>query len=134
MLQPESPRGFPPNPVRMGFLDYLRELRPEAFPINRSQRLRLVGLEDVLLAAGVGDDFLAVSLYIRQILTAKANELNAEMGQIQVLFRRPLKRLDDFFFEPGGGRRVTLRPIFGSPIRENGMTGIECYQVGFNLT
>ena len=134
MLQPHSPRGFPPNPLRMGFLDYLRELRQEVFPFDRSQKLRLVGLEEVLLAAGTGDNLLTVCLDIRTILASRANELNSSMGWIQVVFRRPLKRAEDFWFDPGGGRRVSLRPIFGSPVRANGASGNECYQVGFNLT
>ena len=134
MLQPHSPRGFPPNPLRMGFLDYLRELRQEVFPFDRSQKLRLVGLEEVLLAAGTGDNLLAVCLDIRKILISRANELNSNMGWIQVVFRRPLKRAEDFWFDPGGGRRVSLRPIFGSPVRANGASSNECYQVGFNLT
>jgi hypothetical protein len=134
MLQPHSPRGFPPNPLRMGFLDYLRELRQEVFPFDRSQKLRLVGLEEVLLAAGTGDNLLTVCLDIRTILASRANELNSSMGWIQVVFRRPLKRAEDFWFDPGGGRRVSLRPIFGSPVRANGASGNECYQIGFNLT
>lgn len=133
-LQPHSPRGFPPNPLRMGFLDYLRELRQEVFPFDRSQKLRLVGLEELLLAAGTGDDLLTVCLDIRTILASRANEMNSSMGWIQVVFRRPLKRAEDFWFDPGGGHRVSLRPIFGSPVRANGASGNECYQVGFNLT
>ena len=125
-LQPHSSRGFPPNPVRMGFLDYLRALRQEVFPFNRSKKLRLVGLEEVLLAAGTGDNLLTVCLYIREILASRANELEANIGRIQVVFRRPLKRAEDFWFDPGGGHRVSLRPIFGSPVRENGVSGNEC--------
>ena len=120
--------------MRMGFLDYMRELRQEVFPFNRAQKLRLVALEEVLLSAGGGENLLRVSLDIRNILTSKANELEANMGWIQVVFRWPLKRADDFWFDPGGGRRVSLRPIFGSPVRENGVAGNECYRVGFNLT
>jgi hypothetical protein len=134
VLQPHSPRGFPPNPVRMGFLDYLQELRQEVFPFDRSQKLRLVGLEEVLLGAGTGDNLLAVSLDIRKVLAFRANELNSSMGWIQVVFRRPLMRAEDFWFDAGGGHRVSLRPIFGSPVRANGASGNECYQVGFNLT
>src|SRR5574341_2210989 len=111
MFQPYSPRGFPPNPLRMGFLDYLRELRQEVFPFDRSQKLRLMGLEEVLLAAGTGDNLLAVCLDIQRILVSRANELNSNMGWIQVVFRRPLKRAEDFWFDPGGGQRVSLRPI-----------------------
>jgi hypothetical protein len=41
---------------------------------------------------------------------------------------------EDFWFDPGGGYRVSLRPIFGSPVRANGASNNEWYQVGFNLT
>ena len=118
----------------MGFLDYLRELRQEVFPFDRSQKLRLVGLEEVLLAAGTGDNLLTVCLDIRRILASRANELNSSMGWTQVVFRRPLKRAENFWFDSGGGHGVSLRPIFGSPVRANGASGNECYQVGFNLT
>jgi hypothetical protein len=130
MLQPYRPQGFPPNPMRIGILDYLRELRQEVFPFDRENRLRIVGLEEVLLASG--DNFLEVSLYIRKILTGKANELEANMGNIQFIFRYHLNRADDFWFEAGANRRITLRHIFGSPMREN--NGAEFYRVGFNLT
>ena len=134
MLQPYRSKGFQPNPWRMGILDYLRELRQEAFPFTRENRLRIVGLEEVLLSAGTGDNLLQVSLFICKILTSKANELEANMGSIQVIFRRPLKRADDFWFAPGGEKRVSLRPIFGSPMKVTNGSGNEYYQVGFNLT
>ena len=134
MLQPFRSKGFQPNPWRMGILDYLRELRQETFPFSRENRLRIVGLEEVLLSAGTGDNLLQVSLFIRKILAAKANELEANMGWIQVIFRRPLKRADDFWFEPGGGQRLSLRPIFGSPMKDSNGSGNECYRAGFNLT
>ncbi len=118
----------------MGVLDFLRELRQEVFPFDRNQKLLLVGLEEVLLAAGTGDNLLTVSLEIRRILVSRANELNSNMGSIQVIFRRALKRAEDFWFDPGGGHRVSVRPIFGSPVRNSDARGNEFYQVGFNLT
>ena len=134
MLKPYRPQGFEPNRMKMGILDFMRELRQEVFPFNREHKLRIVGLEDVLLAASPDPNLLEVSLYIRQILTSKANELEANMGSIQVIFRNPLKRADDFWFEPGARQKITLRPIFGSPIRNTDPVGNEYYQVGFNLT
>lgn len=132
MLKPNRPQGHDPNPVRMGILDYMRELRQEAFPFFRGQKLRIVGLEDVLIASG--PHRLEVSQFIYKILTSRANELDANLGQVQVVFRRPLKRADDFWFEAGGTERVSLRPIFGSPMRESDGAGNEFYRVGFNLT
>ena len=75
MLTPFRATGFEPNPMRVGMLDYLRELRQEVFPFNREHRLRIVGLEEVLLAAE--PNLLETSLFIRRIMTSRANELNA---------------------------------------------------------
>jgi hypothetical protein len=47
-----KPYGFSANPDPIGILDYLRELRQESFPFNDGKRLRIVGLEDLLIAAG----------------------------------------------------------------------------------
>ncbi len=132
MLNPFRSKGFEPNPMRMGMLDYLRELRQEVFPFTREHRLRIVGLEEVLLAAE--PNLTEVSLFIRRIMTSRANELNANLSWIQIVFRRHLKRADDFWFETGGGRRITLRPIFGSPMKDSDASGNEFFQIGFNLT
>jgi hypothetical protein len=132
MLKPFRSRGFEPNPLRLGLLDYLRELRQEVFPFTREHRLRIVGLEEVLLAGE--SHLLEISLFIRKTMAFRANELEANLGTAQVVFRRNLKRADDFWFETGRGRRITLRPIFGSPMKNSDPSGNEYYQAGFNLT
>lgn len=134
MMRPYRPKGINPNPVRMGLLDYLRELRHEVFPFDAEQQLRIVGLEDVMLAAR-DSDRKEIELFIRRILTSKANELDAcNLGWVQMVFRRPLMRADDFWFEAGGRMRVSLSLIFGSPMKEADVSGNEYYLVGFNLT
>ena len=86
-----------------------------------------------LLAAGARH--MEVSLFIRNVLASKAFELDAaNLGLVQVVFRRFLKRADDFWFEVGGGKRVSLRPIFDSPMRETDAYGNDYYRIGFNLT
>jgi hypothetical protein len=133
MMQPNRPNGIKPNPVRMGILDYVRELRHEVLPFDQEHQLMVVGLEEVLLAAG--PRLMEVSLRLRRFLTAKANELDAaNIGLVQVVFRRPLRRADDFWFEAGGGTRISLRPIFDSPPRVTDAFGNDYYTVGFNLT
>jgi hypothetical protein len=134
MMRPYRSNGIKPNPVRMGLLDYLRELRHEVFPFNEDQQLRIVGLEDVLLAAGE-THYKEAELFIRRILVSKANELDScNLGWVQMVFRRPLRRANDFWFDVGGRMRVSLRPIFGSPVKETDASGNEYYLVGFNLT
>jgi len=133
MMQPHRPNGIRPNPIRMGILDYMRELRHEVFPFDQEHQLMVVGLEEVLLAAG--PRLMEVSLRMRRFLTSKANELDAaNIGLVQMVFRRPLRRADDFWFELGGGNRISLRPIFDSPMRQTDTSGNEYYLVGFNLT
>ena len=133
MMQPHRPNGIKPNPVRMGILDYIRDLRDEVLPFDQEHQLMVVGLEEVLLAAG--PRLMEVSLRMRRFLTAKAFELDAaNIGLVQMVFRRPLRRADDFWFEPGGGNRISLRPIFDSPMRQPDAFGNEYYLVGFNLT
>jgi hypothetical protein len=87
----------------------------------------------MLLAAG--PRLMEVSLRMRRFLTAKAFDLDAaNIGLVQMVFRRPLRRADDFWFELGGGNRISLRPIFDSPMKQTDPFGNDNYTVGFNLT
>ncbi len=131
-LQPQKSDGFPPNEVRMGFLDYLRALREEPFHFLRGYRIMIEGVEEVLIAAaGNRND---VSSYIHSILVSQANELNSRMGgHVQVVFKWKLNQADDFWFEVGQ-ERYSLRNIFGSPKKQVDRAGNEYYPVGFNLT
>jgi len=134
MLRPIRAQGFHPNPLRLGLLDFLRELRQESFPFTGEQQIQVVGMEDVLLAAEQAHSLLEVSLGIRNTMASRANELNSNLGQVQVVFRRSLMRADDFWLDAGGGKRISLRPIFGSPTKNADPYGNEYFQVGFNLT
>jgi hypothetical protein len=130
MLKPINPNGLDPNPNRMGFLDYLKELRDEHFPFSMGHGLRLVGLEDVLVAAI--DNLPAVCAEIRRTLNARANELWQIGGHVQVVFRYRLHQADDFYFDVGD-RRVSLRSIFGA-VRHEYQEGVDYYLTGYNLT
>ena len=132
MLKPLTPEGIEPHPNCKGFLDYLRELRQDSFPFSRGYKLRVEGLDDVLLAAG--DQISEVESFIHNILASRANELNSVMGtDVQVIFRHKLQKSDGFWFETGL-QRVSLRQIFGSPSRHRGANGTEFFLAGFNLT
>ena len=133
MMQPHRPNGIRPNPVRMGILEYVRELRHEVFPFDQEHKLMVVGLEEVLLAAG--PRLMEVSLRMRRFLTARANELDAaNIGWVQMVFRRHLSRAQDLWLELGGGKHISLGPIIDSPPRITDASGNDYYTVGFNLT
>jgi len=131
-MQPFKPKGFPPNLVQIGFLDYMRELRQETFPFPEGHKLLVVGLEEVLITAG--DQLPEVEAFIHDALARKANELNAYRINVQIVFRRALKSAQDFWFELGGGKKVSLRLIFDSPPIKSDFAGNEFYFVGYNLT
>ncbi len=130
-LQPHKSDGMLPNRVRMGFLDYLRELRDEPFHFPRGYKILIEGIEDVLTAAG--DNRADVESYIHDLLASRANELEQMGGMVHIVFERKLNQADDFWFEVGL-ERVSLRRIFGSPIKKADGAGNEYYIVGFNLT
>lgn len=133
MLQPRRQDGIMPHVNRMGFLDYMRELREDTFPFPPGHRLLVYGLDDVLLATD--SNLQEVEAMIRTVLSARANELHSIMGaNVQIVFHDHLRRADDFWLEAGIKRRLSLRRIFGTPSRQSGPNGTEFFYVGFNLT
>ena len=130
MMQPSKAGGVPPHPVRYGLLDYLRELRQEVFPFPRGHRMQVVGLDDVLRAAG--DPPREVAGFIHATMVEKASELERMGGFVQVVFKSKLHHADDFWFE-FGTRRISLRPIFGrvQPVHQHGS---EFFLASFNLS
>jgi len=130
-LKGERENGIAPNPVRIGFLDYMRELREEQFHFPRGHKMLIEGVEDVLIAAGENRD--SVASYIHDLLSSRANELERMGGHVQIVFKRKLNQADDFWFEVGL-ERISLRRIFGSPHKQADWAGNEFYTVGFNLT
>jgi hypothetical protein len=132
-LKPNRPNGFEPNPDKMGFLDYMRELKQETFPFRPNQRIMVMGLEEVLLDAGERRD--EVEAHIYSVLSSRANELCAKLNaHVQVVFRHELKQGEDFWFEGGIQHHVSLRRIFDSPTLQADQDGNEFYFAGFNLT
>jgi hypothetical protein len=132
MLKPNNPDGIEPHPNRKGFLDYLRELRQDDFPFQRGYKLAVVGLEDVLLAAG--NQLPEVEDYIHRVLSSRANELNSMNTNVQVIFQDKLQKSEDFWIEAGLQKHLSLRRIFGNPSRHKGPNGTEFFIAGYNLT
>jgi hypothetical protein len=130
MMQPAKPAGLSPHPNRLGMLDYLRELRQEVFPFPRGHKLCVVGLEEVLKAAGAPPD--RVAGFIHSTLVARANELERMGGFVQIVFKSKLHHADDFWFEIGT-RPISLRTIFGH-VQTRNDNGIEYHVASFNLT
>lgn len=130
-LRPHKEDGVPLNAVRMGFLDYLRELRDEPFHFPRGHKILVEGIEDVLIAAGENRD--DVASYIHDLMASRANDLERMGGFVQFVFERRLSQASNFWFDVGL-ERVSLCRIFDSPKKQQDRSGNEFFTVGFNLT
>lgn len=131
MLSATRPEGIEPHPEELGFLDFLRELSAEPFPLPRYGEIQVVGLEEVLFAARPEE--AAVALEIHRCLRQAAPELEQRLLSVQVVFRGKLVRGDTLWSE-FGGQRLPVGHIFGSPPPETDSRGNRFYAVNFNLT
>ncbi len=118
-------------PERLGFLDFLRELSSEEADLPKFWIVTLVGLEEVLFAAGDEADALAWEIHRR--LRAAAPQLEKKLASVYVLFRGRLQRGDDLWSEYRG-TRLPIGHIFGAPAPQTGPDGRRFYFANFNLT
>ena len=130
-LSPLNPNGITPHPEQIGFLDFLRELAGEPFPLPRHAEIRVVGLEELLFAAR--PDEMTLALEIHRRLRQAAPELERRLLSLQVVFRGTLIRGDTLWSEFSGSR-LPIDRIFGSPPPEKDARGNRFFRANFNLT
>jgi hypothetical protein len=131
ILVPAKPDGIVPFAEGLGFLDFLRELTAEPFPLPWYGEVRLVGLEEVLWAARPEEAALAAEIHRR--LRQAAQDLERRLLSVQVVFRGRLIRGDTLWVE-FGGQRLPIGHIFGSPTPQTDGRGNRFFAVNFNLT
>lgn len=125
------PNGSVSQAQELGFLDFLRELAAEPFPLPRYSEIRVVGVEEVLFAAR--PEVVAIALEIHRRLRQAAQALEQRLLSVQVVFRGRLIRGDTLWSE-FGGQRLPVGHIFGSPPPQTDSRGNRFYTVNFNLT
>lgn len=123
--------GIAPRDNPIGLLDFLRELAADELPFPRFQELRVMGLEDVLIAAMPADREIALD--IRQRLRAAASDLERRLVSVQVVFKGRLRRGEELWTEYRD-RRLPVGVVFGSPPPDTDSRGNHYYSVNFNLT
>jgi hypothetical protein len=116
---------------RIGFLDFLRELNGDEPAIPRFWNVTVVGLEEVLFAAGAEGEGLAREIH--RHLRAAAPVLERRLADVYVLFHGRLQRGDDLWSDYRG-IRLPIGYIFGSPPPQTGPDGRRVYFTNFNLT
>src|SRR3990170_7812687 len=90
-------RGLKPYEVKMGLLDFLRELAGEEVSFPKFYEVRIIGLEEVLYAARPRDRELA--LEIRKRLRQAASDLEKKLINVQVVFAGRLVKGDSLWVE-----------------------------------
>jgi hypothetical protein len=116
---------------RIGFLDFLRELHGDEPAITKFWTATVVGLEEVLFAAGGDADALAWEIHRR--LRAAATQLEKRLADVYVVFRGRLQRGDDLWSEYRG-TRLPIGHIFGAPRPQTDADGRRVFFTNFNLT
>ncbi len=122
------------NSIRIGFLDFLKEIKEEDFPYNEYTSLLVVGLEDVLLYARQNKEMEETAKDIRRILQMAAGTFESyNCGSVQIMFRNELRwgeRLEAI--HPAVKLPVYL--IFGSPAADIDDNNNISYRVSFNIS
>jgi hypothetical protein len=121
--------GIAPNEIKIGLLDFLRELRGGAEGIPRLSSFMVVGIDEVLYLA---EDREETSLSIHKILQSAAATLERKMVEVQISCKGKLFKADSFWLEYRMGK-FPMDIIFGTPTRLE-IRGLPVFATGFNLS
>lgn len=121
--------GIPPQGIKIGLLDFLRELKGGTEGIPRLSSFMVVGIDEVLYLA---EDRKKVSLSIHKILQSSAGTLERKMAEVQICCKGRLFKADSFWLEYRG-EKLLLDIIFGTPTKLE-IRGNPVFSTGFNLS
>ena len=130
-LQPYKEDGAMPNAIKIGVLDFLREIKGGADSIPRLSSFMVVGIDDVLYMTRP-EDRLTLSREIHRVLQSAAQALDRKMVEVQIVCKGRLVRGDSLWLEYRG-ERLPLDLIFGSTMT-NDVRGAHVFTTGFNLS
>lgn len=128
-LKTFNPEGIEPNEIKIGFLDFLREVKNYSGEIKPYSSFLVVGIEEVLFMA---DDRFAISKEIHKILQSGASDLQRKMIQVQIACKDELKRGANLYLIYRK-EELILDYIFGSTAAYD-VNGLKIYKSGFNLS
>jgi hypothetical protein len=121
--------GIVPNGLRIGLLDFLRELKGETDAIPRLSSFMVLGVDEVLY---LGEDRQKISLAIHKILQSSAGNLDRKKVEVQIICKGKLFKADSFWLEYRM-EKIALDIIFGTPTKVE-IRGLPVFTAGFNLS
>jgi hypothetical protein len=128
-LKPYKSGGTTPHDIKIGFLDFLREIRNSSANIVRLSSFVVLGIEEVLF---MSDDRGVISSEIRKILQSAASDLQRKMVQVQIVCKDELIKGEKLYLIYRKEKMI-LDYIFGSTETYD-VNGIKIYRTGFNLS
>lgn len=123
--------GIEPYRMRIGFLDFLREIRGGADAIPARTAFHVVGIDDVLFMMRP-DDRKPLARVIHGILQSGAPALQRRLIQVQIACKGKLVKGDALYLEYRS-ERLPIDFIFATTSTED-VGGIPVYITGFNLS
>ncbi len=123
--------GIAPYEIKIGLLDFLRELNAGSEGLSRYSSFMVVGIDDVLYLAE-REKRHAVALDIHKVLQSAATDLEKKKIEVQIVCKGRLVKGDSFWVEYRG-ETFPLDFIFGTP-RKQEIRGFPVYTTSFNLS
>ena len=123
--------GITPYEIKIGLLDFLRELNAGSEELSKYSSFMVVGIDDVLYLAE-REKRHAVALDIHKVLQSAATDLEKKKIEVQIVCKGRLVKGDSFWVEYRG-ETLPLDFIFGTPRKEE-IRGFPVYTVNFNLS
>lgn len=130
-LQPYKEYGVKPNAIKIGVIDFLREIKSGADSIPRLSSFMVVCVDEVLYMTKP-EDRLEIAREIHRVLQSAAQALDRKMVEVQIVCKGRLVRGDSLWLEYRG-ERLPLDLIFGSTMT-NDVRGVHVFTTGFNLS
>jgi len=131
-LKPYKDNGFEQNPDRMGFLNFLREVKNYAAKLPRFGRYCVFGLDELLYAADP-ENRRSVAADIHRQLGSAAQQLERKQLDVQIVCEGKLVRGDTLWLDYRQ-ERLPIGVVFGDLRKQEDKDGNEFYVAAFNLT
>lgn len=123
--------GIMPYEIKIGLLDFLRELNAGPEGIARHSAFMVVGIDDVLYLAKQ-EERRVIALDIYKVLQTSANNLEKKKIEVQIICRGKLVPGATLWLEYRG-ETLPIDFIFGTPIKHE-IRGFPVYTTNFNLS
>jgi hypothetical protein len=123
--------GITANKIKIGFLDFLRELSGDLQGIPPCSSFEVVGIDEVLYSAR-GEERKRIALASRKVLRTAAQALEKKKIEVQIVCKGSLFKAENFWLEYRN-EKLPLDLIFGNPIKQE-IRGVPVYFMGFNLS